>query len=329
MPSRRRAPALLKAAAGYGLALAALVWVLYDIHPDRLLRHLGATAWEGLALAVVCDVLSYVCAGWRWQLLLRPRLLSAFKTTQAVYAGLFANEVMPLHFGELVRAFLVSRWTETPFAGVLSSLVVERLFDGIWLALGIGLAAILVPLPHDLLVAGDLLGGALLAATGLLVFLVLRQPHFPDPAVGSRRPWRTLIGFISRLAEGLYQTGRSPAAYLAFAASLPVLVLQVLAFWLVMQACALDLSLWQGTVVMFVVRLGSILPGPPGGVGTYQFFCVVGLAIFGVDKTLAASFSIVVFVVLTAPLWLLGAAAISRSGMSLAAIRSQLRELRG
>jgi Lysylphosphatidylglycerol synthase TM region len=60
---------------------------------------------------------------------------------------LFVNELVPLRFGEVFRAFLVSRWLSLQFVSVLPSMIVERFLDGLWLATGIGIAAIAVPLP--------------------------------------------------------------------------------------------------------------------------------------------------------------------------------------
>ena len=90
-----------------------------------------------------------------------------------------------------------------------------------------------------------------------------------------------------------------------------------------------QLSLWQGVAVALIVRLGTMVPGAPSNLGTYQFFTVVGLALFGVDKVLAAGFSFVVFVVLTAPLWVIGLLAFGHSGLSLSDLRKQMKRLVG
>jgi hypothetical protein len=47
------------------------------------------------------------------------------------------------------------------------------------------------------------------------------------------------------------------------------------------------------------------------------------LTLFGVDKTIATGFSVVVFVALTFPLWLLGALALGQSGATLASVRAR------
>src|SRR5574341_1278851 len=175
-PPAKPALQMIKQAFGYLLALACLVWVFHDIHLGKLLQYITNINWGWVALAIVFDILSYFCQGLRWQLLLRPvGAISSLRATQAIYAGLFTNEVLPMRFGELVRAYLVSRWVSAEFVSIIPSMAVERLFDGVWLALAIGLVAIFVPLPKDLIRAGDILGIIVLMATGLFVYVVFRK----------------------------------------------------------------------------------------------------------------------------------------------------------
>ena len=48
----------------------------------------------------------------------------------------------------------------------------------------------------------------------------------------------------------------------------------------------LALSFWHGTAVLLIVRLGTAVPSAPSNVGTYQFFTIVGLTMFGVGRYL-------------------------------------------
>src|SRR5262245_42108842 len=88
-------------AIGWLLAAAGLIWVLHDIHPSKLAGQLAGIDWRWVALAMVCDVLSYVVQAVRWQLLLEPvGRIGLLQATQAIYAGLFTNEVLPMRPGE-------------------------------------------------------------------------------------------------------------------------------------------------------------------------------------------------------------------------------------
>jgi ABC-type branched-subunit amino acid transport system permease subunit len=73
------------------------------------------------------------------------------------------------------------------------------------------------------------------------------------------------------------------------------------------------------------MKNGTLCPYTPANLGSYQFFAVLGLTLFGVDKTSATGFSLVVFTLLSLPLRVIGFLALSRSGISLAAIRDELR----
>jgi glycosyltransferase 2 family protein len=312
---------------GYLLAGAGLVWVLYDIRFEKLLGHLTRIDWGWLALAIICDVLSYMCQGLRWKLLLRPVCrISTLHLTQAIYVGLLTNEVLPMRIGELVRAYLVSRWEMIKFIMVIPSIMIERLFDGVWLALLFGLTTIFVPLPERLLKAGETFGVVVVIATVLLLYFVFSQGIASKKQVQESRwkPLRMATPLIDRLADGLRGIGFTRSFYLATILSLAFLLLQGLAFWLVMVGYGLHLSFWEGMVVFIIVHLGTLIPNAPANVGSYQFFCVVGLKLFGVEKSLATGFSLVVFALLTLPLFIIGFAALSFSGTTMQSIREEV-----
>lgn len=328
-----RAPRVLKnwlrRIPAYLIALAGLIWVFHDIRLPTLLQHLTLRRWEWALLAVFLDILTYLSQGMRWQLLLRPvGRLSVLRATQSVYVGLFANEIFPMRFGEVVRAYLASRWLGAPLSAVMPSMIVERLLDGVWLAIAIGTVAFFVPLPGDLLEAGDVLGFIVLLGTAAFLYLILRKEKNRNQTGAVHKTNPKLLGpvssFLAQIVAGLREIGLSSAFLLAAGLSLLMMVLQAAAFWLVMQGYGLGLPFWIGAVVYLMVHLGTALPNTPANIGTYQFFTVVGMTLFGVDKTVATAFSLVVFVILTIPLWAIGAFALVRTGMTLSQIKADL-----
>jgi glycosyltransferase 2 family protein len=321
MIRRRR----LRTLAGYVLAAAGLIWVFHDVELGPMLAAVSDLRWTWVGLAIGVDILTYMTQGFRWRLLLKPigelRWLDAVR---AIYAGLFASEVLPMRPGEVLRAFLVSKQLNTPVSTVFPSIMVERLFDGVWLAIGIGIVAMLMPLPADLLHAGDVLGVLILVAAGLFLHEVLRLHDDREAAPGTLAV--PTVGKVERFRRRFCEIGRRPETYLAFGVSPVLLVGQILAFWLVAIAYPpLHLAFWAAAATLIVIHLGTAIPNAPANVGTYQFFCVVALTLFGVDKTIATGFSVVVFVALTLPLWLLGSLALGQSGATLAGVRAQIQ----
>jgi glycosyltransferase 2 family protein len=324
MPEQDLRPYRLKQSLAYAFVAACLVWVFHDVHPRQLLGAMSIGNWWFVALAIIADVLTYVLQGIRWKSLLAPvGRLSVRRATQGVYAGLFTNELVPLRVGELVRAFLVSRWLSSSFTAVVPSMVVERFLDALCLAAGIGLAAVFVPLPKGFVKADAVLSGIVLLAALLFLWLIYqrnRKVKRGEPDHSSRvLSWPSRLA--SQLTSGIRDIGSSCRLVLAALASVAMLACQILALWYMLLACNIGLPLAACAVILLIVRLGTAIPNAPANIGSHQFFCVLALSLFGIEKTVAAGFSIVYFLALTLPLWILGLLALSRTGLSLSTIR--------
>jgi uncharacterized protein (TIRG00374 family) len=343
----------LRSFLGYTLGLACLVWVFHNYDFGDLLRRVAAMNPYWVVAAIFCDVLSYVCQGLRWRLLLRPfGSISILRSTQAIYAGLFVNEMLPMKLGEFVRAYLVSRWMSLKLGSVAASILVERLCDGVWLATGIAVTILLVPLPRHLVEAGDVFWIGILVVLFLFALLAFSgrgiSPNISshiergvdsgpgvqvtevDGAPKSFTLWGKLsngvVTLVRRLSLELHVIGWTRGMLLAFALSLALLLLQGTSFWFVMLAYGLHQPFAAGIAVFLIVHLGTALPSAPANIGTYQFFTELGLTLLGVDKTSAAGFSLVVFALLSAPLWALGFWAFGRSGLTLLGMRAELNK---
>jgi glycosyltransferase 2 family protein len=312
----------LKAILGNLLAAACLAWAIYHVHPQQLWHGVRQLEWPVVLAAIALDQFSFVLQGVRWRFLLQPvapvRLAC---TVQAIYVGLFTNDVLPMRIGELIRAHLVSRWYSANLSAIIPSMVLERLFEGVWLALGIGFATMLLPLPGYVLHAAQLFGGLIIAFMLGFLYVVFRKEKELEtghPHPHDRRHRRFRLGiFIEQVAEGLREIGISTVFGLALAVTLGALGLQALAMWLIIDAYDLPIAVWQGIIVFLVLRVGIVIPGAPANIGTYQFFTALGLELFGVNRSVATGFSFVVFFVLSGPTWIIGFFALSRSGMTL------------
>jgi len=323
--------AWIKAFLGYGVAIVCLIWVFHDVSLPEVWRHMTDLRWYWVAVAVCFDILGYLFQGIRWRYLLRPvGNLPVIDATQAIYAGLFTNEILPMRVGELVRAYLVSRWMSTSFFSIVPSMAVERLLDGFWLAIAIGLVAIFLPLPYDLAEAGHILGIAVFILTALFVYLVLharRSSRATATATIHLTFWSRVNSLLGRLAAEIGEIGFSRSFYIAAASSLLLLFFQALAVWAIIWASATPLSVWAGAAVLIIIHLGTAIPNAPANIGTYQFFCVLALGLLGVDKTPATALAMSIFIILTVPLWLLGWVALQRSGSTLSGIRRDLNRI--
>lgn len=310
----------------YAIAAAMLIWVFYDLHPREVLQHIVVRDWKWMFMGITVSILTYVLQGYRWSLLLRPvARVRPMRATQAIYAGLFTNEMLPLRLGELARAYLIASWERIGIVPIIPSILVERLLDGVFLAVAFGLAAIAVRLPDALDDAGDVLGVLVLLGVAAFVLVVATQGQAKTQPQSPNRLLRSVYSVVQRLAGGLRAIGISARLYYAAVISMLMLASQIVALWLLMLSYGLQFPFVAAAVLFIIVSLGTAVPNAPGNVGTFQFFTVLGLALLGVDKVTAAGFSVVAFLALTLPMVTIGAIAFSLSGLKLAAVRNQLR----
>ncbi len=310
------------------LSIGCLIWTLRDAKLGELKDDLATMDWKWVAVAVVADIAVYFWHGLRWSLLLRPLVRVGFwRAVRAIYVGLFANEVLPLRAGELLRCFLLSRWTKLPFSVSVTSALIERIFDGIWLCLCLLLTLHYVPFPRQfryLVDGGYFLGLVVLGGVvvlGVAMFLRGRGTAPPQPQVG----WRK---HLAVLMDDLALIGHSRYLYLALFQSLPYLLLQVVPIWASFKGYGFDdLSLGTAFALMVILRLGSVVPQAPGNLGLFQFLTKECLQrIFNVDPAEAARFSLVLWGIVTLPLLVGGFVALSIEEADLIQLKRDAQE---
>jgi glycosyltransferase 2 family protein len=314
---------------GYVLAAACLIWVLHDFHIMQALKELARVSWKWVLIGMAFDVLSYGVQALRWKWLMTPfgkvKLRHAIR---AVFAGLFANLIFPLRPGELLRSYLISDSEEISLGKVLGSVGVERLVDLVIATASLAVVSLLVDLPQRFRRVADTLGIVTLVLLALVVLLIyyLEVKLTQNPEFGLEGP-RKLPGKLMSALLGLHAMSTAPSFYAAVMASLMLPGCQVLALWAMMVAYGLHLPFLGALVVLLVINLGVSLPNAPANVGSYQFFCVLGLSVFQVEKTTATSFSIFAFLALTIPFIFLGFAGLVSSGLSLKSMRETVKRL--
>jgi len=294
------------------ISVVCLVWTLHDAKLGELKDDLLEMDWWWVGLAVVADIAVYFWHGLRWTLLLRPLVPARFmQTVRAIYVGLFANEVLPFRAGEVLRCYLISRWTKLPFSVALSSALIERVFDGIWLCSCLFVALKLVKFPRQfrfLLDGAWVLGAIVLGGVVVLGIAFLRRDK-SSKAVLPPSGWRR---HLAVLFKDLALIGHSRYLPFSFLQSLPYLLLQVIPIWAAFHGYGFDLGLRAAFVLMVVLRLGSVVPQAPGNLGLFQFLTKECLErVFNVVPAEAARFSLVLWGIVTLPLLIAGFIALS------------------
>ena len=302
-------------------SLGSLVWALRGAHLYELKADLAEMGWWWVGLAVVADVCVYLWHGLRWQTLLRPVVrLKYWEPVRAIYVGLFANEVLPFRAGEVLRCYLLARNPKLPLSVSLTSALIERIFDGIWLSLCIVLMLHYTAIPDSqrYLVDGAYFLGFSVLGVAVVLGVIMFRRHKTRAALAGEKGWRRQLHV---LIDDLEIMGHSRSLFTSFLQSLPYLLLMTVPIYGAFRGYGFDLSLGVAFVIMVVLRLGTVVPQAPGNLGLFQVLVRETLEkVFNVVPAEAARFSLVLWGIVTLPLLIGGA-------ISLALTEVKLREL--
>lgn len=262
--------------------------------------------------AMVLVLLGFGVRAVRWRVICEPigrlRLQDLFR---AAIIGFAANNVLPLRVGEFVRAYAVSRGRPISFSSALATILIDRLLDGMTILLFLPVVLIYLPLPDWV---GEVALLALVLYMGVTVALLLGRHRTAlvwrlgsrllrwVPSGLRRRVDQGAAGFAEGL--GILSRPRSLVAVTLF--SVTMWGLAAIYYQVIGWALGLSLSFPQALALLVILALGVMLPSSPGFVGTFQYFNVLALSLFGTDRELAISYSFLSHAGWYVPVTLLG-----------------------
>ncbi len=291
------------------------------------LRQLG-TALTGVEpLYILPAIAVYFLGVWlraaRWRLLMAPfAQVSTGRLFRIILIGFAVNNVLPLRLGEIVRTFLLRRSHGVPIASSLATVLIERLLDVVALCGLMTLVLLWVPLEGVVLaVAGTCATITAGGVIGLIVVAVmpraLLERLFAFGVSLARRVHPRLGQLAASIVDGIrvLEDGR------AVLAIVPLSVLCWVAELGLYYFLALSLSVNAGLLGlaagMVIANLVTVLPSPPGYVGTFDFFLQRTLTdSFGVPEATAGAYTLLTHAVLLIPVVVAGLVLLSWEDLS-------------
>jgi len=319
--NRWKLPRWVPQAFGYVLSALCLVWAMRRYQFSELWPTIRSLDWRWVAVAVLADLSVYVCHAWRWNTLLEPvARLKLWRTVQAIYIGLFANEVLPLRVGELIRCYLLAHWNGLRLSLGIASAAVERVIDGFWMLLAFAITASFVGFDPRLTLGVQCLAGVVLVSALILVWIVLSKER--AAVILREKKWASAFRHI---VEGLQLMGSPRTLGACALISALYLLIHMFSYWALMKADLFDFSFWSAAGVTVIIRLLTLIPNAPGNAGVINFACIVAMTKFGAEKNEAATFSIILFGALTLPLLIGGAIATAMTGLNIGELRDRAK----
>ena len=310
-------------AIGTMFSLICLILISRDVQLSKVKEVLVGTNYLFLALAVAIAIVNYVALAIRWGLLFHPHhapqlsgLFSAFMVAQ------LANTLLPVRLSPMIRAYWVGEAENISKAFVFSTVVFEKILDGLAFLFVMSLLLLLVPLPQWLWDSGLSVGIICLA---LFLWLLLMARYRDKVLDVSTRvvdsfplPHRLKLSQAVRSALSSLDVWREKDKVLQlWGWSIVVWGMPALLNYCTILALHIPAPFIAALVLLVVLQAGMRIPSSMGNIGVFHYLCVLSLSMFSVDKTSAVSYCIILHLLNFLPQSLLGVVYLWQGGCGL------------
>ncbi|HVP69372.1 MAG TPA: lysylphosphatidylglycerol synthase transmembrane domain-containing protein [Anaeromyxobacteraceae bacterium] len=281
---------LLQAVVGFAISAGALWLTLRGKDLSAIWAAIRSANYLWLLPYVGILTLIHLVRTYRWGILLEPVAKVPFgKLNAASAVGFMALMILPFRLGEFARPYLIAERPRLRVSAALSSVVVERVADGLFTAALLVVTLLAVPegTPglHFLRAGGV---AVFLAFAGLLVFLVLanrnrtlavRLTHrILDPI--SPRVAERVSGMMDAFIHGLRLVPSRGKVALFFLLTAVYWGLNGFGMQILARGFDIHFSALAAFTVLGVLVVGVMIPAGPGMVGTFQAATILGMALF-------------------------------------------------
>lgn len=305
----------MKIRVAIGLAISAVfVYLAFkDVDFDEMLHALVNANYRWLFPASVAMLLSHWFRALRWRFIMEPiKPVKVGSLFSALMIGYASNNIFPLRLGEFLRAYAIAKSQNISKTSAFATVVVDRLLDILSLLLVLAITVFLYPMPQNIKNWGYAVS---VATVGLIVFMVflMEKTDATVRLLEKIMPGR-VFAIVQKVVRSFLQ------GFMVFKKSehyLSILMLSLAVWFLYAVVVYLSffafnftenygVGLYESLVVLVIISIGLMIPASPGFVGTYHWFCMKSLSLFGIPESEALSFAVISHALNTIPFTIVG-----------------------
>lgn len=251
---------------------------------------------------------------WRWHYTLRHfKAIPLRHLYPLVCIGYFGNNIYPFRAGEVIRSYVLRRTEGIAISSSLATVLIERVFDALVMLIFVFLVLPFAPsLPSGYRKAVLVLTVLLLAATFFFVWMAVRPQRMAavyrwcaDRLLPQSIRLRT-DDLYGRFMAGLHSLSSPTDVTMIFVTSIVIWLMETVKYWFVMHAFDFQVSFLVLMLMNGLVNLATTLPSAPGYIGTFDTPGIEVLKQFGVEASMAASYTFTLHAALWLPVTLVG-----------------------
>ena len=308
---------------GITISIIFLVLAFYQVRIADIINSIKEASLAYLLAVLFFVLFSAYLRALRWYYFLLPlKKIDTQSLFSSLMIGYGANVILPAHLGEIVRAFVLGRKKKFPVSSILATVLVERVIDvltflfllifllliydfPIWVKEG---ALVLFVLSLILIII-IIFVRVRTSATLNLINIILK----PAPAKIREKINR----LIETFAAGFTGLKKKSHYLITFLLSIAIWLGYIFGFAFGLKAFHFHLPWVAPVVLMVITTISIVVPSSPGYIGTYHWLCQLSLGFFGVHKSEALGFALVLHALNTLPFLIIGLIFAWREGVNI------------
>ncbi|MFZ2446621.1 MAG: lysylphosphatidylglycerol synthase transmembrane domain-containing protein [Syntrophobacteraceae bacterium] len=320
----------MKAARVWSFALVVAIFaaMLAYADLDKVAAAFSGIKWRWAIWVPILNLANTLVEALRLAVILFPvkKKLTVRNSFNSSLIGIIGNVLLPLRFGDGVRAYYIAKTEKIGLAGSLSALMLDRVADFLVFFFLVALTAFLHPFPPSVtkmaLAAGAIFAGAVAAIFALA-------------GIG-RRIGRNPAGTIRlRIADEVNKFMGGLAAMQNAGLLLPILLFSALSWllraamiWCMFEAFGLDLPIIATPITLILLNLGIAVVSTPANLGGFELATVGALKLFSVDIAPGLSYALALHVIEVVPMVAFGVVFLWFEGFKTKEVLKSVKEMR-
>jgi glycosyltransferase 2 family protein len=311
---------------GIFISAACLAAIFLFIKPADILAALRTARYDYLALSAAGVLAFMLLRAVRWRFMLDNRV-SWSRVFHIQNIGYMLTMILPFRIGDVARAVLIGNVPPVSMAQGISTMVIERVLDLLFIVALLPFTLANVPqLPAEVQTAARLSAVAAVAVIAVLIIAANQRPlanriatavlnriRFLDTVAWSRRSDELLAGLtnLTNLRDGLILVTLSILTWL------PI----ILAYYAGLLAVNIQPTLAMAGFVVCIAALSITAPSSPGQVGVFHAGVTFALVqILGQPAAESASFALLYHALNFVTMIILGTIGIYGAGKTFGAV---------
>ena len=310
---------------GIGTSVVSIVIILLLIDPSEIIDSLKQADLSYIGLSALGILIFMMIRAIRWRYMLANEI-SWVKTFHIQNIGYMFNMVLPLRLGDVARAVLIGNVPPITLARGLSTMVVERILDMMFIValLPFTLAEV-VSLPAWMQDGARASGIVAVAAIGILI-VAANQRKLANrwgTAVLNRIPFldtEQWIGRMNELLDGLGSLTRLKDSLVLVFLSIAVWIPILFAYRWGIQGVGGQVSLLGASFVVCAAALSIALPSSPGQIGVFHIGVTAAMLALGQSDGASGGFAVVYHALNLISMIILGLIGLTSTGATFSSV---------